>query len=41
MRFAQIDQNNIYIGMVDGVPGDVAGSWCGPSGVKISVFGEV
>ena len=40
MKFAQIDQNKIYAGMVDGVPGDVAGSWCGPSGVKISVFGE-
>lgn len=39
MQFAQIDQNNIYIGMVDGIPGDVPDSWFGPEGVKVSVRG--
>ena len=40
MKFPHIDQNNIYVSMVDGIPGDVPGSFYSPEGVSVSALGE-
>ena len=31
MNYAQLDENNIYTGLVDGIPGDAPGSWYSPN----------
>ena len=30
MKYSQLDENNVYIGGVDGIPGDIPGSWYAP-----------
>ena len=40
MKFPHIDQNNIYVSMVDGIPGDVPGSFYSPEGVSVSALVE-
>ena len=40
MKFPHIDQNNIYVSMVGGIPGDVPGSFYSPEGVSVSALGE-
>lgn len=36
MQFVKLDNNDVYIGVVDGVPGDVPGSFYAPDGVKVA-----
>ena len=31
MKYSQLNKNNVYIGKVDGIPGDVPGSWYLPN----------
>ena len=40
MNYAQIDDNGIYLGMVEGIAGDVPGSWFSPVGVRVSLLGN-
>ena len=37
MNYAQLDENNIYIGVIEGIPGDVPNSWYAPKN-SISIF---
>ena len=40
MNFIHIDDNGIYQGMVEGIAGDIPGSWFSPAGVRISSLGN-
>ena len=35
MKYSQLNKNNVYIGKVDGIPGDVPGSWYSPNNMCI------
>ena len=35
MKYSQLNKNNVYIGKVDGIPGDVPGSWYSPNSMCI------
>jgi hypothetical protein len=37
MNYAKLDENNIYQGMVSGIPGDVPGSFYSPPGVRVAL----
>ena len=39
MEYAQIDDNGIFLGYVDGKPGDVPGSFVPPEGAKVVIGG--
>ena len=39
MQFAQIDNNGVYKGAVEGIPADVPDSFCSPTDVKVSNLG--
>lgn len=35
MKYSQLDENNIYIGLINGIPGDVPGSWYAPNNMCV------
>lgn len=36
MKYAQLDENNVYIGKVDEIPGDIPGSWYLPNNMCVA-----
>ena len=35
MKYSQLDNNNVYMGKVDGIPGDIPGSWYAPNNMCV------
>ena len=35
MKYSQLNKNNVYIGKVDGIPGDIPGSWYLPNNMCV------
>ena len=36
MKYSQLNKNNVYTGKVDGIPGDVPGSWYSPNNMCVA-----
>ena len=36
MKYSQLDKNDVYVGKIDGVPGDIPNSWYAPNNLCVA-----